>query len=63
MDIQKAASYGWKKGSAITMVLRNLTTEEFRRHSYLDTNLSDNSPVSIYHMKTNGRVKKRVVQK
>jgi len=55
MDIQKAASYGWKKGATIFMSLRNLTPKEFRGHSWLDDYLSD-QPAMIYYMKTRERV-------
>lgn len=58
MDIQKAASYGWEKGGAIKMFLRNLTPEEFRKHSFLDDYLSEQPSTMIYYMKTRERISK-----
>lgn len=56
MDILKAASYGWDKRSTIKMFLRNLTPEEFRKHSWLDRYLSDQTLTMIYYMTTRQRI-------
>jgi hypothetical protein len=56
MDILKAASYGWDKRTTIKMFLRNLTPEEFRKHSWLDDYLSDQPSTMIYCMKTTQRI-------
>jgi hypothetical protein len=56
MDIQKAASYGWDKRSAITMALINLTPEEFRNHPWLDNRLSDDIVPMIYYMNVRERI-------
>jgi hypothetical protein len=56
MDILKAASYGWDKKSAIKMVLRNLTPEEFRKHSCLDDHLAEQPSTMIYYVRTRKRI-------
>jgi hypothetical protein len=60
MDILKAASYGWDKKSAIKMFLRNLTPEEFRRHSWLDDYLADRPSTMIYYMRTRERTARNI---
>lgn len=56
MDIAEAARYGWDKSRAITLTLRNLTSDEFRNHAYLDDKFSESLPPSIYCMKRRNRI-------
>jgi hypothetical protein len=40
MDIAAAASHGWNREAYITIVLEDLTIEEFEKHAFLDNHLS-----------------------